>query len=75
MLFAGLGNAVGLLRNIQLGALQYQAAIAQITDGDSKERSSLSDVRTESGKQYSAGNLLLRQASHAMWRLCMHVLL
>ena len=57
---AGLGNAIGLLHNIQLGALQYQAAIAQIIDGGSIEQSSLSDVHTQIKKQRFAGILLFR---------------
>lgn len=57
--FAGLGNAVGLLRNIQLGALQYQAAIAQIIEPGSIKQSSLSDIHTQIEKQRFAGILFL----------------
>ncbi|KAL3162328.1 hypothetical protein ABBQ32_010012 [Trebouxia sp. C0010 RCD-2024] len=37
---AGIGNAVGLLRSIQLGALQYRASVAPFVEGDAAEQSS-----------------------------------
>ena len=76
---AGLGNAIGLLRNIQLGALQYQAAIAQIINGGSIEQSSLSGVHTQIEKQRFAGILLfgycIEGQSCAVADMCMYVLL
>ena len=55
LLVAGLGNAVGLLRNVHLGALQYQSCIAQFLDGGNSAHSSLRTMQKQLEQQCASG--------------------
>ena len=64
-----MGNAVGLLRNVHLGALQYASHIAEMLDSSNARHSSLQPVYEQLQDQSESG---LRLGLLCMARVFLH---